>query len=221
MHNWHVLKNFDEASFAAAQFIVSQILKCLQNKSICHIALPGGNTPAKCLSLLAKENLPWEQIHWYLGDERCLPLGESDRNDVMLDNNLWSLLPVANVHTMQAELGPDVAANLYRETISDIEYFDIVFLGVGEDGHTASLFPGNLALNDKRSVVPVYHSPKAPDERVSLSISTLERAEIKLVLACGEAKREIIDKIKLGESLPVNRIGSIDWFVDALAVKEF
>ena len=220
MHNWHVLKNFDEASLSAAQFIASHILQCLQNKSTCNIALPGGNTPAKCLSLLAQEDLPWEQIHWYLGDERCLPPGDSERNDVMLDKNLWSILPVANMHTIPAELGPEEAAKLYRESISDIEYFDIVFLGMGEDGHTASLFPGNLALNDKRSAVPVYNSPKAPAERVSLSLSTLEQAKIKLVLACGEAKREMIDKIKSGESLPVNSIGSIDWFVDELAVND-
>ena len=217
MHNWHVLKDFDEASLSAAQFIAKQILQSLETKKSCHIVLPGGNTPAMCLSLLAKENLPWEKIHWYLGDERCLANGDPDRNDVMLEKNLWSRLPIANVHIIQAELGPDVAADLYRETIREVEYFDIVFLGMGEDGHTASLFPGNLALNDKRSVVPVYNSPKAPAERVSLGLATLKMAKTKLVLACGEGKREMLKKIKSGESFPVTSIGNVDWFVDKLA----
>jgi len=218
MHKWHISKDFEEASQSAAEFIVKKIQQSLQKNNICHIVLPGGKTPAKCLSLLAGEDLPWEKIHWYLGDERCYPLGHEERNDVMLEKNLWSHLAVANVHAIPAELGADVAATLYREDICAIDSFDIAFLGMGEDGHTASLFPGNKALSDSRSVVPVYDSPKEPAERVSLSIVTLRRAATKIVLACGESKAEMLVRIKQGESFPVNSIGDIDWFVDQLAV---
>lgn len=220
MHNWHIEKDFDAASQAAADFMWKKIQLSLQSKSSCHIVLPGGNTPAKCLSLLAQKKLPWDKIHWYLGDERCYPLGHAERNDVMLENNLWSLLPVANIHAIPAELGADVAANLYREVIRSIESFDLVFLGMGEDGHTASLFPGNRALTDLRSVVPVYNSPKVPPERVSLGITTLKRAAVKMVLACGPGKADMLAKIKNGEPFPVNSIGDIDWFVDQLAVAD-
>ena len=218
MHKWHISKDFNEASQAATDFIMKKIQQSLQKNNICHIVLPGGNTPAKCLGLLAKENLPWEKIHWYLGDERCYPLGHEDRNDVMLEKNLWSHLAVANVHAIPAELGADVAANLYREVISSIDSFDIVFLGMGEDGHTASLFPDNKALSDTRSVVPVYDSPKEPAERVSLSLVTLKRAETRMVLACGKSKSEMLGRIKQGEAFPVNSIGDIDWFLDRQAV---
>jgi len=220
MHKWHISKDFDEASQAAADFLVKKIHLSLQKNNICHIILPGGKTPAKCLSLLAQEDLPWGKIHWYLGDERCYPLGHAERNDVMLEHNLWSHLTVANVHSIPAELGADVAANMYREVIHSIEIFDIAFLGMGEDGHTASLFPDNKALTDPRSVVPVYDAPKEPSERVSLGFSTLKQAETKLILACGASKAEMLGRIKSGEPLPVNSIGNIDWFVDSLAVNE-
>ena len=220
MHQWHVSKDFDEASQAAADFIAQKIQLSLQKNNNCHIILPGGKTPAKCLSLLAEEDLPWEKIHWYLGDERCYPSGHADRNDVMLKKNLWSLLAIANVHVIPAELGADTAASMYSEMIHSIEAFDIAFLGMGEDGHTASLFPDNKALMDKRSVVPVYDSPKEPDERVSLSLNTLNKAKIKLILACGSTKAKMLESIKSGEKLPVNSIGDIDWFVDRAAVHE-
>lgn len=218
MHKWHISKNFDEASQAAVNFIVKKIKLSLQKNNICHIILPGGKTPAKCLSLLAKAELSWGKIHWYLGDERCYPLGHAERNDVMLENNLWSHLAVANIHTMAAELGADIAADKYREVIRSIGTFDIAFLGMGEDGHTASLFPGNKALTDPRSVVPVYDAPKEPVERVSLGLSTLKNVETKLILACGSSKAEMLVRIKSGEPFPVNSIGNINWFVDQLAV---
>jgi len=220
MHKWHISKDFDGASQAAADFIVEKIQHSLQKNNSCHIILPGGNTPARCLSLLAKEDLPWGEIHWYLGDERCYPSGHAGRNDVMLEKNLWSHLAIANVHAIPAELGADSAASMYRGVIRSIDAFDIAFLGMGEDGHTASLFPDNKALMDKRSVVPVYNSPKEPGERVSLSLNTLGKAKTKLILACGSAKSKMLARIKSGEKLPVNSIGNIDWFVDRAAVHE-
>ena len=175
MHNWHVFKSFEEASIAAADFLASQIEQCIQKNNVCHVALPGGNTPAACLSYLAVKDLPWNKIHWYLGDERCYPVDHQDRNDVMLFKNLWSHIPGTVIHTIPAELGAERAAEKYAEEISAIKNLDIVFLGMGEDGHTASLFPGNPALEDGRAVVPVYDSPKAPDSRVSLSVNTLQK----------------------------------------------
>ena len=220
MHKWHISKNLDEASQAAADFIVGKIRLSLQTRNICHIILPGGKTPAKCLSLVAQEDLPWGKIHWYLGDERCYPLGHAERNDVMLEDNLWSHLPIVNVHAMPAELGADVAANIYREVIRSIETFDIAFLGMGEDGHTASFFPGNKALTDIRSVVPVFYATKVPKERVSLGLSELQRAETQFNSACGAVKAEVTINIKSVKKFPVNSIGDIDWFVDQIAVNE-
>jgi len=214
MHNWLVYDDFDTASNAAANFIADNIKDCLLQRDICHVALPGGNSPVKCLGYLAAKDIPWHKVHWYLGDERCYPIGHAERNDLMLDKYFWSLLGKTNIHRMPAESGAEKAAEHYREEIAAVDYFDIVFLGVGEDGHTASLFPDNAALDDSRTVIPVHNSPKPPSDRVSLSQKTLATARCRIVIACGSEKAPIIKRIKEGEPLPINSIGDINWFID-------
>ncbi|MCK4587837.1 MAG: 6-phosphogluconolactonase [Gammaproteobacteria bacterium] len=218
MHEWFVYSEFDDASKAAADFIAEQIESSIKKKGVCHVILPGGNTPAQCLGYLANKKLPWNQVHWYLGDERCYPSGHVDRNDNMLQNNLWSKIPNAIIHRIPAELGAEEAAKIYRKVISDVDYFDIAFLGMGEDGHTASLFPDNEALHDSRSVIPVKNSPKVPSERVSLSMETLRKAGCRIVLTGGFGKADVITRIKKGELLPINSLGDINWYVDEAAV---
>ena len=220
MHNWFVYKKFEDASKAAADFMAQKIEDGLQRRGVCHVVLPGGNTPAVCLRYLAEKTLSWNKVHWYLGDERCLPLGDAGRNDAMLEKYFWSNLSSANIHAIPAELGAEKAAEIYQKEINFIKNFDIAFLGMGEDGHTASLFPGNEALNDTRSVVPVYDSPKPPKERVSLSRKVLSMARSRVVLASGVGKAAVIARIKRGEALPVNCIGDINWYVDEAAVSE-
>lgn len=214
MHKWFVYDNFEDASLAAAEFLATLIEASIHDKEECHVALPGGESPARCLSLLAKNKLDWTKVHWYLGDERCYPKGHPDRNDVMLQENLWSKIGETNIHLIPTEKGAEQAAEIYRELISTVDYFDIVFLGMGPDGHTASLFPDNEALADTRSVIPVYHSPKEPSDRVTLSIETIKKAKTRIVLTSGVAKAPVINRIKQGEALPINCIGELNWFVD-------
>ena len=220
MHKWFVYKELDQAAKAAADYIADIIESTLQKNDVCHIALPGGNTPKYCLSYLAKRNLPWNKVYWYLGDERCFPKGHAERNDVMLEKYLWSKISSTHVFRMPTELGAEQAAAVYRDVIATFDHFDIAFLGIGEDGHTASLFPGNDALNDARSVIPVYNSPKAPSERVSLSIETLRLALNRIVLVGGIEKSDIIMRIKKDEDLPINSLGDIHWYVDEAAVSK-
>lgn len=217
MHKWHVFNEFTEASQAAADHIANLIVITLMDKNICHVVLPGGETPQTCLQLLAEKNLRWEKCHWYLGDERCYEKNHPARNDVMLQKNFWSHIGKTNIHIIPAELGAEQGASVYRTIIDATDCIDIAFLGIGEDGHTASLFPGNEALKDERSVVPVFQSPKPPDERVTLGINTLLKANKRVVLAYGVGKAHIIERIKAGDELPVNCIGDIDWFVDEAA----
>ena len=218
MHHWHTFQKSELAAEAAASFIAELITKTLQQKGVCHIALPGGNTPAKCFHYLAQKQLNWQQIHWYLGDERCLPVGHAERNDVMIREHLWSKIQASpeTIHTIPAELGATVAAEKYANLLETIT-LDIAFLGMGEDGHTASLFPDNVALTDSKTVVPVFNAPKPPAERVSLGISTLQHAMHRIVLTTGEGKKRAIADIKKQVGFPVNSIGDIEWFIDAAA----
>ncbi len=221
MHKWHIYKDMEQASVAAADFLIRKIKKILEEKARCNIVLPGGNTPAQCLKIISESNLPWNKIHWYLGDERCYPVGHKDRNDTMIKKNIWSLIhsPEENNHPIPTELGVEKAAIFYSNEIEKSGGLDIVLLGMGEDGHTASLFPGNKALESRQVAVAVYNSPKAPDERVSLTVEALKSAKYKILLTVGKGKKQAISDVKNGVKLPVNMLGSLDWFVDESAIK--
>ena len=220
MHRWHVYPSKEETIQAVTDFLANKITDVLDKKPACYVALPGGNTPAPCLQKLAGMSFPWERIHWYLGDERCFPVGHPERNDTMIRNNFWSSLraPEENFHVMPTELGPEKAAEIYAKTIDAIGALDIAFLGMGEDGHTASLFPGNAALTLEDSAVPVFNAPKPPPERVSLSRDTLKAAGTRIVLTMGASKQDAIQQIKDAAELPINTIGDIDWYVDTQAI---
>lgn len=219
VENLRVFADPEAVAQAAADFLAEQISACVAAKDECHVALPGGSTPARCLELLAGMDLPWQNIHWYLGDERCYPVSHPERNDSMVERQLWSKIdaPIENRHPIPAQLGPAEAAGLYTALINRLDRLDIVMLGIGEDGHTASLFPGNQALQDKAAVVPVYDAPKPPPERVSLSLATLQSAGQRIVLVSGSSKHGAMTALRQGEPLPVNRIGAAVWFVDQAA----
>ncbi len=205
----------------AADFLFTQITDCVEKQGQCHVVLPGGSTPAHCLSLLAQKALPWSSIHWYPGDERCYPVGHAERNDTMLLEKLFSgRETIDNLHPIPAEEGPERGAERYRSTLADTlgnAGFDLVVLGMGEDGHTASLFPGNVALDDERSVVPVFGAPKPPLERISISLKMLEQANRRVVITTGESKREALMQVRQGSPLPVARVSPDYWFIDQAA----
>ena len=204
---------------AAADYLSDLIVACVKRKGSCHIALPGGSTPGRCLELLSSRQLPWQNMHAYLGDERCYPVAHSERNDTMIAQKLWSRIdaPADNLHPIPAELGPEQAAERYAELINSVGQLDIALLGMGEDGHTASLFPGNAALTDERAVVPVYNAPKSPEERVSLGLVTLQNAGQRIVLVTGASKHDALIRVEQGDPLPISLIGEAYWFVDQAA----
>lgn len=219
MDRINIYKDAESVAQAAADFLSTEIKTIVIASGICHIALPGGTTPARCLELLAEKQLPWEKIHCYLGDERCLPVADPERNDILIRDRLWSrvAIPHNNQHRIEAERGPEEAARLYAEIIHRLARLDIVVLGMGEDGHTASLFPDNPALADLRLVVPVYHAPKPPAERVSLGLNTLRAATLRVALVTGAGKREALAQVRAGAALPIAQLGTIVWFLDEAA----
>ena len=216
MDNIRTYKNPESVAQAAADYLFEQINKCVAEKGQCHVVLPGGSTPARCLELLSEKALPWQHVHWYPGDERCYPAGHEDRNDTMITGRLFQQAEHKpnNFHVIPAELGPEKGAKQYAELIDSLDQLDIVVLGMGEDGHTASLFPGNVALQDVRSVVPVYEAPKAPPERISIGLSALKKADVCLVIATGKNKSEALKAVKDGVPLPVSLVEPDLWFVD-------
>jgi len=223
MEQLQIYPDAEAVAQAAADYLYDQLIACVNEKGSCHVALPGGSTPARCLELLSGKDLPWENIHCYLGDERCYPPGHAERNDSMIQQRFWSRIdaPPENLHRIPAELGPERGAEKFSSTIEDIGKLDIIILGMGEDGHTASLFPGNPAVDDRRAVVPVSHAPKPPPQRVSLGLATLQAAAQRVVLVTGHNKQDALMRIKQGEPLPISQIGASHWFVDEAAAYNY
>jgi 6-phosphogluconolactonase len=218
-HHWHIHPDPAAVAQAAADYLAERIWAVLDDLDSCHIALPGGTTPAACLRLLAAMPLPWPRIHWYLGDERCLPVGDPERNDSLIRDCLWdpAAIPDDNRHPIRAELGASTAAMDYSELLAQLGHLDIVLLGMGEDGHTASLFPGNPALALTDAAVPVANAPKPPPDRVSLSIPTLQAASLRIALITGAGKAEAVQQLKAGVPLPINQVGALEIFADRAA----
>lgn len=213
-----VCADVDALASAAAQRIAELVERTLAAQEVCRIALAGGNTPRRCYSLLRGMPLQWTRIHFYFGDERCLPVGDPQRNDSMARDSLLLSVPAVNIHAIPAELGAAVAAARYAQELANAGALDIVLLGLGEDGHTASLFPGNAALQAAGPVVAVSGAPKPPPERVSLSLSTLNAARHKLFLVAGSGKRDALQGIAQGADLPAARVLQAEWYLDCDAV---
>ncbi|HEX5337240.1 MAG TPA: 6-phosphogluconolactonase [Gallionella sp.] len=205
---------------AVAQRIAALAAEAIAARGVCRIALAGGETPRRCYEALCGLAIDWARVQLYFGDERCLPSGDAQRNDSMVRDSLLEhiAIPPANVHRIPAELGAREAAARYTVETGNAYPLDIVLLGMGEDGHTASLFPGNPATELAAAVVPVFDAPKPPPERVSLGMGTLNAARRKIFLVAGASKREALERILRREALPAARITAAEWHLDRTAL---
>ncbi len=176
------------------------------------IVLAGGQTPIALYRRLASEPMNWKKWRVYFGDERCLPPDHPDRNTLQARMALLDRVPIVPEHifTPLAELGPAEAASRYGAMLAAVSEFDLVLLGLGEDGHTASLFPGgNIGLGkDAPDVLPVFDAPKPPPERITLSSSRLSRAKQVIFLVTGESKRDAVRRWRRGEPIPAATISA-------------
>jgi 6-phosphogluconolactonase len=223
---------------AAADRVVARIAANAARVAIC---LAGGSSPKQLYQLLATEayrsQIPWDRVHWFVGDERFVPAADPLSNIAMMrDAFLDRCAPIANVHPIATDSAdPDEAAHRYERELKSFyganeldsarPLFDVVLLGVGPDGHTASLFPGYPAVAEtRRWVIDV---PKANVEpfvpRVTLTLPALGSCREMLIEASGAGKRPILTRVFAGEDLPANRahsIGETIWLVDAAALPE-
>ena len=176
----------------------------LQERGAFHLVLAGGNTPREMYRRLPELDTDWSRWHIWYGDERCLPVDDPERNSRMA-GAAWldaSPIPRVQIHDIPAELGAAAATHSYATTINNQGAFDLVLLGLGEDGHTASLFPGHVDAETASEVVAIFNAPKPPSERVSLSVNRLSRTHAVLFLIAGAAKRAAVQAWRCGEALP-------------------
>jgi 6-phosphogluconolactonase len=177
------------------------------------LVLAGGTTPRRCYELLVDLPVAWGRVTVLFGDERCVPPDHGDSNYRMAREALLDRVAPATVHRMPAELGPEEGAALYSSVVASLAPLDLVILGLGEDGHTASLFPGHPAVQAKGWAIGISDSPKPPPERVTLTLPTLRGARRVIILATGAGKAEAVAKAKRGE-VPSGMIAGARWLID-------
>lgn len=195
---------------AIAQRIITLANHCIAEKNSFHIVLAGGETPRAVYALLKNAATDWTKWQVYFGDERCVPAGDKQRNDTMvLDAWLAHVaIPRMQVHSIPAELPQRVCVEQYTQILDTASRFDLVLLGLGEDGHTASLFPGNDWGNDVHApdVIAVDNAPKIPAQRITLSAKRLSAADNVWFLIKRDSKNAILQRWQSGEELPASAI---------------
>ena len=207
--SWTLCANADAVAQAACARILHAAQLAISDRGSFKIVLAGGTTPLLCYRLLSAAASDWGKWHVYYGDERCLPPSDSQRNSMQAAAALLDrvAIPADQVHPIPAELGAAPAARSYTATVTGATPFDLVLLGLGEDGHTASLFPGHTHP-EAAIVVPVYQAPKPPSERVSLNFSTLSNSRQILFLVAGESKKSAVASWRRGDPLPAAAVRS-------------
>ncbi|MFW6277726.1 MAG: 6-phosphogluconolactonase [Prolixibacteraceae bacterium] len=222
--------------------VAKEILKFIQKSSQPRfdIALSGGNTPKKLYKVLAEkyaDSIPWERIHFWWGDERCVPPENEDSNFKLANDYLFSNVPVPkeNIHRIKGENDPEEESIRYTYEIQEnLNYrgenpvFDLVLLGLGEDGHTASIFPDQLELFEKDSICAVTSHPQTGMPRLTLTGRVLNNANRIFFIVTGENKSlrvsEIMNNEEAAKLLPAYYIepenGTVIWFLDEAAASK-
>ena len=219
---WHSMPDRDALQRAALSLIANAADDAIRQRGAFAIVLAGGNTPRPIYRMLRDIETDWSRWEVFFGDERCMPPDDPERNSYMV-RDVWLdqvPIPSAQRHVPRAELGAEAAARDYAGVLRGVDAFDLVLLGLGEDGHTASLFPGHElgSGEDAPDVLPVFDAPKPPPERITLSAARLARARSVLFLVEGESKRDAVTRWRLGADIPARAIrprAGVDVLVDA------
>jgi 6-phosphogluconolactonase len=179
------------------------------------IALSGGPTAEKCYAALRAEPVDWSMVDVFFGDDRNVPVDHADSNEGMVRRVLFGDVSPKAIHSMY-ELGADGYDRLVRAAPP----IDLVHLGLGPDGHTASLFPGSIALDERERFVVDTEDELHPHPRITFTFPAIERSKLAVVTVAGEEKRDAIQRIRAGEALPAARIRAqqVLWLGDAAAL---
>jgi len=224
---------------AAAELVASAANEAVAERGRFSIALSGGSTPKSLYTLLAtnaRTSLPWDRMFFFFGDERHVPPTDPESNYRMADEAMLSKVPVAqtNVFRVEAE-NPDAAAaaQAYEQTLrkffaleaGQLPAFDLILLGMGPDGHTASLFPGTEGLNEKTKLVVANWVEKLKTHRISLTLPVLNAARCVAFLVSGTDKAPVLKSVLEGnvpgEQYPAKLVrpaqGKLIWLLDRAA----
>ena len=222
--DWKIFAGTTQLREAACEAVLENAAAAIAERGRFLIVLAGGSTPREVYSQLREAATDWTKWHIYFGDERCLPPQHEERNSRMAQDSLLQHVPVPpdQIHAVPAELGAQKGAQAYSRLLAGVGQFDLVLLGLGEDAHTASLFPGQSWESPLLApAIAVSAAPKPPPERVSLAASRLSHARRVIFLVTGAGKRAAVERWRSGQVLPAAAIHpaeGVEVFMDASAV---
>jgi 6-phosphogluconolactonase len=224
----------EELAAECAKEIARLINRSAERKKIFTIALSGGSTPELLFAKLGEEysrSVQWDHVHFFWGDERCVAADDSESNFGMTMRTLLGKIeiPTGNIHRILGEADPEAEAKRYSVEISDLTEvrnslpeFSLVILGIGDDGHTASIFPGHLELLNSEKICEVAVHPVSGQKRITITGRVINNAESVYFLVTGKKKQNVLEKIlndkPAAKSYPAYFVepeeGSLIWYVD-------
>lgn len=238
----HVLENHASLADEVADFVVWAAEQTLRHHAQFRIVLAGGSTPRSLYRTLSApawaSRLPWSRVRFFFGDERCVPPTHADSNYAMAKETLFDPLriPDQQIARMRGEADPGEAAEAYERAVRQefvgeprgVPAFDLVLLGLGDDGHTASLFPGSPALDERARLVVAASAPVGVRQRITMTYSVFNQAKAVVFLVSGAPKaamvRRILEEGGGDPPLPAARIrptdGRLMWYLDEAAAAE-
>jgi 6-phosphogluconolactonase len=219
-----------ELAEAAASWTAERITGAVAARRACYLALAGGETPRGCYDRLARppyrDSLPWGSVFVYWSDERQVPLDDPASNYAMAKAALLDHVPILPEQVFPLVGDPTPALRRVPADAAGRPRFDVIHLGLGDDGHTASLFPGSPVLQETRALVAVVHdAPKPPPERLTLTLPVINAARAVLFMVQGASKREALARLRRRDpDVPASHVQPVDgdlrFIVDRAATGE-
>ena len=235
---FHVSKNKEQAASTAAEFTIDRLAKALKDREKATLAVSGGSTPRLMFEHLAASRFDWHRVHFFWVDERCVPPDHADSNYRMVRQALLDPtgIGVDQIHRIEGELQPEEASGRYGAEISEFfqlregkfPAFDVVHLGMGADGHTASLFPGSPLIDEEAGIAAAAYAASRKSHRVTLLPRPILAARNIFFLVAGADKATTLRRVLEGPAnptdLPAQRFArereDVEWFVDSAAASE-
>jgi 6-phosphogluconolactonase len=235
----HEFPTAESSADAASAFILDTLRAAIDARGRASIAVSGGHTPRLLFDRMSQADFPWRQLQFFFVDERAVPPTDTDSNFHLANEHL--LIPVrfppGNIHRIPGELDPAEAAAAYTGIIREVfglnagelPIFDVIQHGMGGDGHTASLFPGEPLIGDRSGIAAAVHAPARPTNRITLLPGVLLASRASVFVLNGEDKRASLQQVLTGPCDPLkfpsqllSRSGKrVDWFVSRLGKVEW
>jgi 6-phosphogluconolactonase len=234
----HIYKTADETIKGLADFFVETVNTAIKEKGRCTVVLSGGNSPKKLYELLASmvygNQIDWDKIYFFFGDERYVPFTDPENNGSMAKKALFEplMIPDANIFYINTVVPPEESAKKYSQRIltyfkNNPVRFDLILLGLGDNAHTASLFPHTPVLKEKKALVSAVYIEELSSYRITMTAALINEAHTIAFLVYGDVKAKAVQDVLEGEkdfeTFPAQLIipeeGIINWFLDEAAAK--